>query len=110
MPLDGTLDVSVGADAVGFAFTVENAGDEDRELQFSDSQTFDVVVEEDGEAVWRYSEGMMFAQMLSTETLPAGDSETFEAEWEDPAPGDYEARATLEATNADCEASVRFSV
>lgn len=110
MSLDGTLEVSVGADAVAFAFTVENAGDGDRDLQFSDSQTFDVVVAEDGEEVWRYSEGMMFAQMLSTETLPAGGTETFEAEWTDPSVGEYEARATLAATNADCEATARFSV
>jgi len=52
----------------------------------------------------------MFAQMLSTETLPAGGSVTYDAEWDDPAPGDYRAEATLTATNADCEAVAVFSV
>lgn len=109
MALDGTLDVAVDPDAVTFTFAVENTG-EDLELQFSDAQTFDVAVEADGETVWRLSEGMMFAQMLSSESLPAGASVAYDAEWEDPDPGDYEARATLTANNADCEATAAFSV
>lgn len=110
MSLEGSLDVSVGADAVTFAFTVENTGGEDVDLQFSDAQTFDVFVESDGETVWQWAAGRMFAQMLSTETFPAGASETFEADWEDPSPGDYEARAVLTANDADCEATASFSV
>ncbi|PSQ16925.1 hypothetical protein BRD00_09070 [Halobacteriales archaeon QS_8_69_26] len=110
MSLDGTLDVSVGADAVTFTFTVENTGGQDQDLQFSDAQTFDIFVESDGETVWQWAEGRMFAQMLSTETLPAGASESFETTWDDPSPGDYEARAVLTANNADCEATASFSV
>ena len=52
----------------------------------------------------------MFAQMLGTETLDAGETERFEFEWDDPASGDYAARAELVTNDAECEASTEFSV
>ncbi len=108
--LDGDLDATVTDDSVQFAFAVHNADDDDVELQFSDAQTFDVAVtDDDGEEVWRLSHGAMFAQMLRQETVPAGATETYEAAWESPEPGEYRAHATLSATNADCEAETEFS-
>jgi hypothetical protein len=111
MSLQGTLDVTVG-DGVAFSFTVHNEGDQPVDLQFSDAQTFDVVVEsaEDDTEVWRFSEGMMFAQMLQEQTLPPDASETYEATWEAPDPGQYRAHGTLAATNVTCEAEASFTV
>ena len=111
MSLEGTLDVTVG-DGVSFEFAVHNAGDDPVDMQFSDAQTFDVVVEraDTDEKVWRFSHGMMFAQMLQQETLPAGETETFEATWEDPDPGQYRAHGTLAATNVGCDADASFTV
>jgi hypothetical protein len=111
MSLEGTLDVTVGS-GVGFEFVVHNAGSDPVEMQFSDAQTFDVVVEraDDGEEAWRFSEGMMFAQMLQEQTLSPGETETFEATWDDPDPGQYRAQGTLAATNVDCSAAVSFTV
>jgi hypothetical protein len=108
--LEGTLTATAGTDGVAFRFTVENAGDDPVEMQFSDAQRFDVTVAADGETVWRYGEGRMFAQMLKHEELPAGEAVTFEAEWSDPTTGGYEATATLTATDAECTATTTFSV
>lgn len=110
MALVGTLDVSASADSVTFSFTVRNDGDDPVELSFSDAQTHDVVVLDDGTEVWRWSQGRMFAQMLQSETLGPDDAVTYDVEWSDPASGDYEAVATLAARNHDVEARERFSV
>ena len=110
MSLTGSLDATATDHGVEFTFDVRNEGDGDVELTFSDARKADVVVRDGDEAVWRYSEGRMFAQMIQQATLGAGDVETFQVAWEDPEPGDYEAVATLAARNADVEAATSFSV
>lgn len=110
MSLECTLEAAASADQVEFAFAIENTGDDPVELNFSDSQTHDVAVFDDGTEVWRWSEGRMFAQMLQSETLAPGEETTYEVAWEAPSPGDYEAVAELVARNADCEARTAFSV
>lgn len=112
MSLEGSLDVSVDDDSVEFEFSVYNAGGDDVTLRFPDAQTHDVIVTDadDGDEVWRVSEGVMFAQVLSEETLEAGERETFEATWDRPVEGEYDARGTLTATNVDCEATTAFSI
>lgn len=95
MSLDCSLDASMTGGAVSFAFTVENTGGDPVDLSFSSAQTHDVVVRDDGADVWRFSEGQMFAQMLGSETLGPGEAVTYEATWEDPDPGSYEAVAEL---------------
>lgn len=111
MSLEGTLDVTVD-DGVTFVFAVHNAGDDTVDMQFSDAQTFDVAVEraDTGEEVWRFSHGMMFAQMLQEQTLSPGETDQFEATWDDPAPGQYHAHGTLAATNVSCDADASFTV
>jgi hypothetical protein len=110
MSLSGALTATVDDDAVRFRFAVENGGDEAAELHFSDGQRFDVTVEADGEEVWRYGAGRMFAQALGSETLAPGERAEFEAEWPDPSAGEYEARAELTATDADCGATAAVTV
>lgn len=110
MALTGRLDVTASADTVAFAFTVHNDGDAPVDLSFSDAQTHDVAVLEDSAEVWRWSQGRAFAQMLQSDTLGPDESVTFEVEWTDPSPGDYEAVATLAARNHDVEARESFSV
>jgi hypothetical protein len=109
----GTLaaDVDPEAECVEFTFTVENAGDDPIDLQFSDAQETDLAITDaDGDEVWRWSVGRMFAQMLQQKTMAPGETTTYDFEWEDPTTGKYEATATLEATNVDCEASTSFDV
>lgn len=111
MSLTGQLDVDPSAAEVSFAFTVTNDGLEAVDLQFSNAQTHDVLVVEDGDTeIWSFAKGRMFAQMLQSTTLDAGESVTYDCTWADPEPGSYTATAFLSANNADCEASSEFSV
>lgn len=108
--LDVELAVEPSPEAVRFAATVRNDGDEPVELRFSDAQRLEVVVTADGEPVWRASEGRMFAQVLGRDELPAGGSLTYEATWSDPPAGDYEATVEVVARDRDLRADATFSV
>ena len=119
MTLEGELDADVRSTdgdarpaAVEFAFTVRNAGSEPVELQFSDMCKAEFVVRDpDGDReIWRFTEGRMFAQMLSREELEPGESSTYAAEWERPRPGEYTATAELRARETDCEAETALTV
>ena len=110
MTLSGSLSVTVNEGAVEFTYEVANDGDDAVDLQFSNSQTHDVVVFEDGEEAWQFSEGMMFMQMLQSESCAPGESLSYTATWEDADPGEYEARAWLAANDVDAEAATSFSV
>jgi hypothetical protein len=110
MSLDADLTATVTDDAVEFTLAVENTGDDDVELQFSDGQRVEVVVTEDGAQRWRASEGMMYTMALGTERFPPGERREFGVEWADPEPGDYEAKASLVATDGDAAATTTFSV
>ena len=107
--LDATLEVTVG-DGVVFGFTVVNAGDTPVELTFRDACRADFAVYEGDEEVWRYSDGRMFAQALSTADLQPGETAAFEETWPDPVPGDYTAEATLRVRERDVSARTPFSV
>lgn len=111
MTLSGTLSATVDDDGVvTFTFAVENTGDESVGMQFSDAQEFDVTVEDDGGTVWRYGEGRMFAQMLSSSDLAPGERKEYETEWTDPDDGEFLATAELVANDAECTADAEFSV
>lgn len=110
MSLTADLTVATRPNAVAFTFTVHNEGDERVELTFPSGKVADVVVREDGEAVWRWSEGRMFTQALETRTIAPGDDLSREFTWEDPRPGEFTAEATLEAADALLSAGGRFSL
>ncbi|WP_254767345.1 BsuPI-related putative proteinase inhibitor [Salinilacihabitans rarus] len=110
MPLEGTLDATVDGDAPRLQFSVTNVGDEPVELRFPDACKAEFVVEADDEEVWRFTEGRMFAQVLGSETLDAGETATYEADCDALDPGRYVARAELRARNEDCEASTTLTV
>ncbi len=115
MTLEGTLDVTVstadgGSSTVEFAFTVTNAGSETVDLQFSDAAKAEFVVREGDREVWRFTEGRVFAQMLSTDRLEPGASTTYDGEWDDPRPGAYTAVAELRTREVVCAARAEFEV
>ncbi|MFT4890061.1 MAG: hypothetical protein ACI9YT_000974 [Halobacteriales archaeon] len=111
MPLDGSLSAAARDDRVEFTFEVTNPDEDPIDLQFSDAQEADLAIADaDGTEVWRWSVGRMFAQMLQRKQLDPDETATYGFEWENPEPGEYEARATLEASNADCEATTAFTV
>lgn len=110
MTFQSSVTATVQSDRVEFEYTVENVGSDPEKIQFRSSLLADFTVLEDGEEVWRASEGQMFAQALKSETLDAGDSETFSESWDDPDPGDYTVVAELNATGDSAEARTDFSV
>ncbi|QCS43165.1 BsuPI-related putative proteinase inhibitor [Natrinema versiforme] len=112
MSLEGSLETAADGtrDAVMFVFTVTNSGDEPVDLQFSDACKAEFVLEDDGDEIWRFTEGRMFAQVLSSDALAPGEATTYEAEWSDPDPGDYTAVAELRAQDEHCAARADVSV
>lgn len=109
MALEGSLDVTVGGDAVAFELTVENADAGSLDLAFRSGMLADFAVLDGDVEVWRWSEGRMFTQALQTRSLDPGETKTVEAEWPDPDPGDYEVVATL-ASDPGVEVRESFSV
>ena len=108
--LDSSLEVTVGG-GVAFRFTVSNGTGGPVELTFRDGCRADFAVRrEDGEEVWRWSEGRMFTQSVGHARLEPGEEAVFEEEWPDPEPGAYTAEATLRVAERDVRAETPFSV
>ena len=110
MTLEGSLDVTVGPNAVSFSFTVTNTGDDPVDLQFTDGCKADFVVRQDGRERWRYSDGRMFVQVLSTDTLESGEGVTYDCDWDAHSEGSFTAEAELQARNKECTATRSFTV
>jgi hypothetical protein len=77
-----------------------------QEVTFPSAQRYDVIVERDGQAVWQWSAGKFFAQVLTTLVIQPGDSRVFKVEWSLnslPAdllpPGEYAVRAWILGTH-----------
>lgn len=107
--LDPTLEVTVG-DGVRFRLTVVNAGDTPVEVTFQDACRADFLVYDDGEQIWRYSDGRAFAQELTNADFQPGETATFEESWPNPTSGDYTAEGTLRIRERDISARTPFSV
>ena len=108
MSLEATLDAGVDG-AVKFEFSVRNTGDSPVELQFRSGKVADVAVFDDGEEVWRWSDGRMFTQALHSQTLDPGESDSHQFTWNDPEPGTYTAEGTL-AAEQDAKATTSVTV
>lgn len=109
MPLTAALDVDPTPDVVSFTFTIRNEGDDSIDVELRSVKHADVAVSQDDEVVWRWSDGQLFAQMLQPFDLDPGQTETYEFEWADPDPGEYDAVATLNAVDG-VEARESFTV
>ncbi|WP_435195561.1 BsuPI-related putative proteinase inhibitor [Natronomonas sp. EA1] len=108
--LTGSLDVTVG-EGVTFRFTVTNAGDDPVTVTFRDSCQADfVVVDLDGEEVWRFSRGRLFTQVMQPARFEPGEEAVFEEAWPEPESGDYTAIAELRVQERDVRAETPFSV
>jgi len=98
--LEPSLESQRRGDALAFELTVENTGDDPVELSFTDAQRVRVSVypagaDEDATPLWRSDADQMFAQVMGSETVSAGESRTFDAAWSDPDPGEYYVVAEL---------------
>lgn len=114
MALEGELDVAVsertGAETVAFEFSVTNTGTDPIQVRFPNAGKAEFVVEQAGREIWRFTDGRVFAQVVSSERLAPAETAIYEGEWNDPQPGSYTAVATLRAREAGCEARTEFEV
>ena len=116
-----TFGVSVSTDkaiyAVGESIVMElivfNRTAESLTFDFRDTQHYDFIIEDaEGNSVWRWSEGRMFAQMLGEETLGPGREEVVYTEtYAGPLqPGGYEVIGALISTNRPLSASLTITI
>ncbi|MHC3437502.1 BsuPI-related putative proteinase inhibitor [Natrialbaceae archaeon A-gly3] len=109
MTLEGTLEATV-SDHVALEFTVENVGDDPVDLWFPTACEADFAVLEAGEKRWRWSEGRLFAQVVTERRLEVGETVTYNGKWVEPRPGEYTAVASLRARDLECEVRTSFVV
>lgn len=108
--LDTTLTVTMTDPGLRLTLTVENAGPDSVEVTFPSGQRVEFLAIRDGETVWRWSEGRMFTQALSTARLDPGESVEFDGEWHDPPTGEFTVRGELAARSHDAAAEMTVSI
>ena len=89
---------------------VMNKGVKRTEVNFPSGQMYDFfVLDSAGKEVWRWSTGRLFTQSLQNRLLDAGETLTFEEEWDAAgAHGPHTAVATLTSENFPMERRVPF--
>lgn len=97
------LTMSVGPATRGAPVRLElvatNRAEAEIVLDFPDGQRFDFEILDDRTAVWRWSEGMFFPQVLGRERIGPGESLEWTAVFEEGlAAGSYRARGTVSTT------------
>lgn len=94
-------DELVAGGQVTWRLTVTNRSDDDITLAFTSGRHGDVVLRAGGEEAYRWSEGMVFAQVLTDVAVPAGGEVTFELPGTlDVEPGPYVLEASVPADPA----------
>jgi hypothetical protein len=108
--LGSALNVTVAGDSVRLELHITNVSGGPLTLEFATAQRYDFEVEEAaGGLAWRWSDEMMFAQVLGEERLEAGESRRYTAGWSAPGgSGDYVARGRLTSTNYPVDLRTQF--
>jgi hypothetical protein len=111
-PLAAALTVRVGESAVTLTLHVTNAGRETVVLEFPTAQRGEfVVLTQEGEELWRWSEERFFAQVVGEERLEPGETWQEQVEWAArPGPGEYVAVARLTGGGAEVEERTSFVI
>lgn len=92
------LDIQVLTETVRFTLTVFNYTDTRSILQFRTAQQYDFIVKTKGdEIIWQWSNGKMFADMLTTIELDPSEKKKFAEDYSLPA-GEYKAMGIVPAT------------
>ena len=105
------FDVQTRGRTAEFALTIKNVGNKHAELDFSNGQAYDfVVVDSAGRAVWQWSSGRMFTQLVQNKQLGSGETLRVSETWKKPAvaPGKYTVVATLRSSNYPSEQRADF--
>jgi hypothetical protein len=97
--LAASLQAEPRADTVYLTLRVTNPGDAPVELTFPTGQSFEFLVERNGEEVWRWSEGRAFTQAVRQISVEGSATESYEATWVPPADltGEFRVRGFLTA-------------
>lgn len=108
--LGSSLNVRVMDDSVQLEIHITNTTSGPVALEFNTSQRYDFEVDRvEGERVWRWSDDMMFGQVLGREELAPGESRRWTANW--PASGregEYVATARVVSNNLPVELRTLF--
>ncbi len=100
-------------ESITMILRVASQTSEDVRLQFASSQRFDFTIRDaSGTAVWRWSEGQAFLQVVGVETLgPGRSSITYQAEYGgNLTPGRYSLEGTVVARNRPLSATLVIQV
>lgn len=109
--LAGTLQVELARDTAWLTLHVTNPTTRPVLLEYRSGQRFDFELRTPaGAPVWRWSQDRMFAQVLSEESVGAGESLSHRVGVPLPAPGEYVAVGRLSAANERLELSTAFQV
>ena len=106
------MSYSVG-EPIKMTFKIFNYKEENIVFYFNTSQRYDFIIEdEEGNEIWRWSEGRMFAQMLGEETLGLTNSEIiYIAEYTDKlSPGYYKVTGFFVAQDRPMSGSIVVEV
>lgn len=84
------LHVMKVGDKMRFELSLTNETSERVVLLFPSGQQFEIVVrDQNGDEVYRYSEGKMFTMAIVTKEMAPGETLVWEDEWEEAVPGSY---------------------
>jgi hypothetical protein len=78
-----------------------NNGGTAAELEYPSAQRYDFWVTRGAKEVWRWSEGRVFAQELTRQTIEGQSGTSFAETWTASSPGAYVAHAELKASGYD---------
>lgn len=107
-----TLEVTVTEGVVRLALHATNTTTEPIRLEFPSAQRYDFAIRTvAGEGIWQWSADRMFAQVLGTETVPAGGTLSYREEWRPGGrKGEFEAVGWLTAEGQRLEQRARFEL
>jgi len=110
-PVASSFSVDV-RDELRFQLSVANNTRKMIELRFPNGQTHEfVVIDAEGNEVWRWSDGRMFTQSLQNKLVKARDTAVYASTWDaEKMHGRFTAIATLMSDNHPIEQRVEFAL
>lgn len=101
----------LAGEEVGISVSVANKGLTPVELVFTSTQRYDFIALKDGEEVWRWSKGKVFAMVLGHLRLEPGEVRGYAETWNpgDAEPGEYTVTGMV-TSQPPLRATCRFKV
>ncbi|MDX8045769.1 BsuPI-related putative proteinase inhibitor [Gracilibacillus sp. S3-1-1] len=95
-----SLEVETEQQEEQLVFTLQllNDNEEEVDFTFATDQQYEIILSQDGQAIYQYSEDQMFTQAIVEETLAAGDVKEWTESWNIPTEveaGEYEVEVSI---------------